>query len=199
MLSRFVLWFAVICVCSLLFWAKTTYMQEHVRAVGRVIPAGKMRLIQHLEGGIVSQIEVVEGQTVKQGDILFYIENNRAMSELQELQVAMKAEEIKRIRLEAELAGEKVLVYPKEVAANYSDIVESQKQLFKARKLEHDEKLNGLETRMKQKILKLDDLDATTRNLRQELSVSNEQLEIKKRLRQSGAISRSQYLDTLSP
>lgn len=58
--------------------------------------------------------------------------------------------------------------------------------------------MSGLEKRMRQKVLKLDDLSTTTENLEKELSVAQEQLEIRQKLRRSGAMSRSQYLETLS-
>lgn len=195
---RPVLWVAALCLLSFLIWSSLTNLNEQVRGTGRVIPASDMRIIQHLEGGIIQEILYREGARVKKDDVLFYIDNQKAEAELQELQIALTANEIKYQRLAAEQAEEDQIVFDKNVEEKYPQIVKSEKQLFDSRKAELNERMEGLEKRMKQKVLKLDDLNTTAENLEKELSVAKEQLAIKSKLRNTGAISRSQYLDTLS-
>jgi HlyD family secretion protein/adhesin transport system membrane fusion protein len=194
---RPVLLVGVACMICFFGWASMTKINEHVRATGRVIPSGKTRLIQHLEGGIVNEILVSEGENIKANDIIFYIKNQRAESELQELNIALSALDIKRLRLQAEL-DEKEPVYPEEMAEKYQEIIQSEKDLFAARRNEFEENVDGLEKRMKQKVLKLDELNTTVDNISKELSVAQEQLGIKMELRKKGAVSRSQYLDAVS-
>ena len=76
--------------------------------------------------------------------------------------------------------------------------MQSEIDLFEARKIELDQKLDGLKKRMKQKALKLNELQSNISNLKKERDVSREQLEIKRQLRRKGAISRSQYLQVES-
>ena len=179
-------------------WASFAQIHEQVRATGRVIPSGKTRLIQHLEGGIINEILVTEGKNIKKGDILFYIENTRAQSDLQELSVALGALLIKQKRLQAELDEEKKLTYDADTSEKYPDIVRAESDLFQARKREFSENVEGLEKRMRQKVFKLDDLNSNAANLSKELSVAQEQMDIKVQLRKKGAVSKSQYLDAVS-
>lgn len=184
-------------VCFLL-WASLTQIHEQVRATGRVIPSGKTRLIQHLEGGIINEILVHEGKNIKSGDVLFYIENTRAQSEQQELNIALDAFAIKQKRLQAELNEDKTLEYDKDTLDKYPDIVRSEIDLFNARTSEFSENIDGLEKRMRQKVYKLDDLNSNVQNLSKELEIAQEQMDIKVELRKKGAVSKSQYLDAVS-
>lgn len=195
---RPILWATVACMLGFLIWSSLAQIHEQVRGTGRIIPAGNMQVIQHLEGGIVNQILEEEGNIVSKGDILFYIKNQKAEAELEELQIALDAAEIKSKRLGAEFHGKDKVEYDKKIEEIYSDIVKSERQIFQARQAEMVEKLEKLQKQMKQKVLKLDDLNTTIRNLTKEFNVAKEQLEIKQKLRQSGAVSHSQYLDNLS-
>lgn len=179
-------------------WASLTQIHEQVRATGRVIPSGKTRLIQHLEGGIINEILVHEGKNIKRGDILFYIENTRAQSELQELNIALDALDIKQKRLQAELDEKESISYAEEMRKKYPDIVKSEIDLFNARQSEFSENVDGIEKRMRQKVFKLDDLNSNAQNLERELSIAQEQMDIKVQLRKKGAVSKSQYLDAVS-
>ncbi len=55
-----------------------------VRAEGRIIPSTRAQLVQHLEGGIVRDIRVREGQSVKAGDILLSLSGTQASTDVQQ-------------------------------------------------------------------------------------------------------------------
>lgn len=185
-------------VCSFFVWAKFTEIDQQVHGTGRVITSGKIRTIQHLEDGLVKEILVKEGQSVQAGDILFRLTNVSAESEMKEISVSSSALMIRRLRLEAERDSKKVLVFEKDIIAGNEETVKSEEHIFLARKAELEGKLKGLQKRIKQKTLKLDDLSSTVKNLKEERSISQEQLSIKNKLYKSGAVSRSQYLDAQS-
>lgn len=179
-------------------WAAVTHIDQHVRGNGRIIPDGKMRSIQHLEGGIIKEILVNEGDTIEPNQIMFRLSNTRANSEVQELQIALAAARLRNARLAAEVSEAKTLILPAELVDAAPAVAETEQELFNARQMELKEKLDGIQNQINQKILKLDDLNTAITNLRKEASVAQEQLEIKSRLRASGAISRSQYLEAES-
>lgn len=181
-----------------ILWACFSSIDQQVSGVGRIIPAGKSRVIQHLEGGIVDEILVHEGQQVAPDQALFTISNSRAKSDLQEIYVDVKALEIRQKRLQAELAGEETVVFDKELNDNYKQIIEAELMLFHSRKRETEEKIKGINERLRQKKLKLEDLRARLRNLSEESEIAQRQNAIKKKLHESGASSESQYLDTQS-
>lgn len=179
-------------------WAGFFQIEENVRGTGRIVPTGRTRLIQHLEGGIVQDILVEEGQVVKKGDILFNIMNKDAESVLKESEITLQSYYVKQERLKAEQEGKDELVFSKELEESAPAITESERQLFLSRRLEFIEKINGLEERFKQKAHKLEDLRSTVENLTEELEIAKEQLGIKKKLYKTGAISRSAYLEAES-
>ncbi len=193
---RWYLWLGILCVATFFLWASLTKINLHVRGPGKVIPSGKVRLIQHLEGGIINEIFVKEGQVVEAGDSLFHLANTRAESDMKEIQVALTALHIKRIRLQAERDDSVQLIYNDEVMVKHPSYVLSETQIYQSRKAELSEKVKGLEKRMSQKVLKLDELQTNVSNLEDEMKNAQEQLEIRKKLLRTGAISRSQYLET---
>lgn len=189
---------AILCIISFFTWAHFTQIHEHVRAQGRIVPSGKARVIQHLEGGIVHDILVREGEKVKAGDVLYYVRNAQAQAELDELLVALDSYAITLVRLEAERSEKTSVVFSRAFQDKYPDIIGSEYNLFTARYNEFQENVDGLEKRMRQKLYKLDELNSNAHNLSKELSVAQEQLEIKIKLRKKGAVSKSEYLTTVS-
>lgn len=195
---RILLFLACFCIGSFFVWASMTEIDQQVNGVGRVITSGKVRAIQHLEDAIVREIRVEEGSPVAPGDILFQLVNTRAEAEMKEIAVALDALKIRRARLELEKEEREEFVLEASDFGERSGIIESELNLFKARQAEIQEKLDGYKKRMRQKLLKLDDLESAASNLKKERSVALEQLSIKRQLFSSGAISRSQYLEAES-
>lgn len=179
-------------------WAGTTEIDQQVRGIGKIIPAGKARKIQHLENAIIDNIFISEGQVVRVGDPLFQLANTKAEADMQEIAITLESLQVKKKRLQAELNQTSIqdLKDLLNTAANKNlRLINSEINLYEARKIELDQKLNGLKKRMKQKALKLNDLQSNVSNLKKERETSKEQLDIKRRLRQKGAISHSQYLE----
>ncbi len=181
---------------SFVLWAHFATINLHVRGIGKVIPSGKVRAIQHLEGGIIKEILVKEGQVVEKGAVLIQLQNIRAESELNEIQVSLDAMQIKKIRLQTELDEVGNLEFPVYYKENYTTICDSENQIFLSRNAEFHEKRESLKKKMNQKVLKLDEMKNTIGNIGQEMKNAKKQLAIKQRLVNTGAISRSQFLET---
>lgn len=196
----------ILLISTFFFWAATAEIDQQVRGIGRVIPSGKARVIQHLEGGIVREILVSEGQRLEPGDKLFVIENKKARAELKESEIQLQAFQITLQRLIAESQNMSPEEFDKkfeasfseDVRKNYRELLDVEKELFHTRYQAFSDKINGLEERLRQKELRLTDLRTRIKNLQAELAVSEEKLSIKQKLRDSGAISRSAYLDVES-
>jgi len=188
----------MIFIVAFFTWASIAKIDQQVVATGRVIPAGKARTIQHLEGGIINEILISEGQLVEPDDILFYMGNQKMQSELIEAQIVRDALLIREQRLKAEQKDLPRVQYDNKLQQKYPNVARTETDLFKARKQAFAEQISGLEKQLRQKELKLDDLYSRINDLGEELNVIEEQLAIKTKLRNSGAISRSVYLDTES-
>lgn len=196
-LSRLLL-VVVLVLFSFFAWAFFSEISQHVRGQGRVIPSGKIRNIQHLEGGIIREILVQEGDFVKSGQDLFVIDNMDASTSLNEALIKKNELEIHLVRLSAEKNGYIDPVFPEHLATTYSDIVKAETQLFEARKRAFERAVNVLEDQKEQKRLKLANLVENGRNLEAELAVALQQLRLNEKLVEAGSVSQSKYLDAQS-
>jgi adhesin transport system membrane fusion protein len=114
-------------------WAGFASLDEIVRGQGEVISSSRPQIIQNLEGGILSELYVKEGDTVERGQELARLHSTRFRSEVDDIGAQISALEIRRIRLEAELAGAYDFTLPPELAEAAPDIVASEKALIQAR------------------------------------------------------------------
>ena len=85
---KFVLIFWIIAIFMFFLWANFAMIDEIARGDGEIIPSGQNQMIQNLEGGIVKEILVKEGQVVKKGQVLIKIDNQK--SKIQYLKSKMK-------------------------------------------------------------------------------------------------------------
>ncbi len=106
------LWILISVVTSFLAWSFVFHLDVASYAQGVVIPAGQLKRIQHLEGGIIKNILVVEGQKVQAGQAIAEIENVASDSDVGDLNNKSAALEIKLLRIKALLANDKRLVIP---------------------------------------------------------------------------------------
>jgi len=70
-------------IIGFIVWAAMTRIDEVARTAGEVVPQGYQQLVQHLEGGIVRDIAVEEGQSVKRGQILLHLDGAGAQEDLE--------------------------------------------------------------------------------------------------------------------
>ncbi|HKK05428.1 MAG TPA: biotin/lipoyl-binding protein, partial [Gammaproteobacteria bacterium] len=73
--GRLILWIAVAFFAAAFTWAAFAKLDEVTRGVGRVIPSRQVQVVQSLDGGIVSDIDVKEGQIVDEGQVLLRIDS----------------------------------------------------------------------------------------------------------------------------
>ncbi|WP_157019183.1 HlyD family type I secretion periplasmic adaptor subunit [Mesorhizobium xinjiangense] len=120
-------------------WASTAPLAAAVIAQGSFVATGENKIIQHLEGGIIEEILVNEGDHVKKGDPLFKLDGTAA--QVQERQLFLRQARLEAIveRLRAQVEERKVLTLPPIVTDNMNDmdirsIADSQTTAFNAEK-----------------------------------------------------------------
>lgn len=127
------IWLAAASVWLFIIWAAFAAVDEIVRAEGEMISSSRPQIIQNLEGGILAELEVKEGQVVEKGDVLARLRPTQFQSAADDFIDQIVALEIKRRRLEAEMAGHTSFEVPSQLAARSPDIVASERALLRAR------------------------------------------------------------------
>ena len=130
-------------VILFLIWAAVAWVDEIVRADGEVVSSSRSQSIQNLEGGILADISVKQGDKVEAGQVLATLQDTKFRSAFDDLQDQIDALEIKRLRLEAEIEGHYEFEVPAELAERSPRIVTSEKALLKARQTDFASRSNG--------------------------------------------------------
>lgn len=104
--ARGMVLFILIFAVFLLGWSFFAKMDIVVTGTGRVIPKGKVKLVQPLEPGIVTAIHVRDGQFVKKGEVLISMDSTDAVTDLETTRKKLAKIELDILRLQAELSGD---------------------------------------------------------------------------------------------
>ena len=137
------IWMIGLAVVVFVVWAAFAWVDEIVRASGEVVSSSRPQIIQNLEGGILAELNVAEGDVVEPGQTLARLYGTQYQSAVDELSDEIAALEIRRFRLEAEIAGEPGFDVPQSLAVRVPDIVASEKALLTARKAEYQARVEG--------------------------------------------------------
>ncbi|MCT4611132.1 MAG: HlyD family efflux transporter periplasmic adaptor subunit [Pelagimonas sp.] len=127
------IWLCAGVVWVFIIWASFAWLDEIVRADGEIISSSRPQIIQNLEGGILTELLVKEGDEVLRGDVLARLHGTQFQSSVDDLQDQITALEIRRLRLEAELAGASLFDVPASFATRSPEIVASEQALLAAR------------------------------------------------------------------
>jgi adhesin transport system membrane fusion protein len=127
--ARFLLYLALMVFVVLIIWASVAEVDEIARGEGKVVPSSQLQVIQSLDGGVVEEIYVKEGQAVNVGDVLIRVDSTRFTSSLAENQAQIFALTVKAMRLEA-LTQNKPFILPKELAAGDVSIIAQEMSLY---------------------------------------------------------------------
>ena len=137
------IWLCAATVGIFLLWAAFAWVDEIVRADGSFISSSRPQIIQNLEGGILSELLVAEGDEVERGTVLARLHGTQFRSSVDDLLDQIAALDIRRMRLEAELAGQYDFTAPEGMAERYPAIMASEKALLAARQADFVKRSEG--------------------------------------------------------
>ncbi|MFQ5971149.1 MAG: HlyD family type I secretion periplasmic adaptor subunit, partial [Alphaproteobacteria bacterium] len=181
-------------VIGLLIWAGVAEIGEVAVADGQIIPAGSVRLVQHLEGGIIAEIFVDEGDVVEAGQSLVRLEAAAALAELEQLRARHAALLLQAERLRAFVDGREPdfsrfgVAHP-ELQADQEAILAMQREAAVNRR-------QVLETRVEQRRAELATLEEQRGFLGDQVAIIQEQVDVRRQLLEKGLASRLSFLDT---
>ena len=148
--GRFVV---IVGVCTLLavIWSAVVQIDKVTRGSGRIVTQQTKQEVQHLEGGIIAEILVKEGETVVAGQPLMRVENRFFKSELAQAAIEMAAKRVRLARLQAETTGAKDVPFSRDMMGASREGIESELALFRRRQANLGEQLSILAQQQRQK------------------------------------------------
>lgn len=189
---------AVILVLAVFFiaailWMHWASIDVVVRGSGKVSPASQVQNIQSLEGGIVEEILVDEGEVVDVGQPLLKISDIAFTSSFEENQLLYLELLARASRLSAEAFGRDFESHP-EVEKLAPELMRSEASLYESNREQLGETMSILEEKINQQQAALREAQSKRRQLAKSLELMRKEIEIKKPLRDRGIISEVEYL-----
>lgn len=191
--TRAVLRWIGITLLILTLWAAFAQVDEVTRGSAKVTPSRQVQIIQSVDGGIVSDIMVHEGQVVEAGQMLFKIDETRFISSLEENRVQYLAMLAKAARLRAIAEGRPFIV-PPEVEKEAPQLAEQERNLYTSRRYELDTQLGIARQQFAQRSQELNEIKARHGQASQGYELTAKELSVTKPLVAAGAVSEVEML-----
>lgn len=159
-------------------WSHYAVLDEVTRGEGRIIPSSKTQVIQNLEGGILAEILVREGDIVEKDAILVRIDNTAAQASYRDLRGQYLSLKATIARFEAELADAEEITFSDDVLAEAATKAADQKRLFENRKRQQAAQIAVLESQASQRKQEISEMGSRRKQLQQNLNLAREELDI---------------------
>ncbi len=176
-----------------LMWAAVSQIDEVTRGEGKVIPSRQLQVLQSLDGGVVSEILVREGDIVEPEQILLRIDQTRFTSSVRESRVQYIALLAKAARLRALTEGVPFVI-PPDIAKEDPQTVEEEQRLYESRRIELETTTSIAKQQLTQRQQELVEVRAKHEQAARAYELSAKELSVTKPLIASGAVSEVELL-----
>lgn len=177
-------------------WAATAPLASAVVASGTVSVESNRKTVQHLEGGIVSEIVAKEGEIVKPGDIVLKLDPTQAQGAYSVLRNRLSVLRVTEARLNAESAGADAIALPEDLQgsddATLTQAIKLQQTIFDDRKRTRDGQIAILNDRISQLGEAVDGLDQQRAAIDNQITSLDEEIERLTRGKKSGVVATNQ-------
>ena len=191
--SLFMLWTIAAFFIVMFVWIAVAEVDTVTRADGRVIPSAKLQVIQNLEGGIVAEILVKQGQVVQAGDSLVALSSLQHEGDMKSRYQQLLGLEARAARLVA-LANGRQPQFPQSVVDTAPDLMAVEMATFLSKTLEQESQLAVLSAQMDQKARELDEAQIALISTRKSLEMAREERTTVARLVERGLEPRLELL-----
>ncbi|MDM8546021.1 HlyD family type I secretion periplasmic adaptor subunit [Candidatus Venteria ishoeyi] len=190
--SHLLLWLVFGFMLIATVWAYFAEIDEVTRGQGRVIPSRQVQQVQNLEGGIVVELKVSEGDIVEQDQILLRIDDTRFASSYQDNNLQRQVLQAKIKRLEAE-TRQQPLKMPETLPAG-ENFWGNEQALYFSRQQELKTAISVFKRQLEQKQQALKELQAKQGQLQRSYQLANKELKITQPLVKQGIMSEVELL-----
>jgi len=191
--ASLLLWAGALFIILAIIWANWAELDEIARGEGEIIPSHQLQIVQNLEGGIVSEILVREGELVEKGQVLMRIEDKRFTSSFRENQVRLLELSARSARLEAESSNAD-FVLPENFPEEYRNLLDQERLLYDSRLEELNTNLSVLTQQEQQRKQELIEAKGRIEQLRRSYNLLLRELRISDPLVKEGVISEVEHL-----
>jgi adhesin transport system membrane fusion protein len=191
--ARSMLWLTILFLVAAIGWASQAEIDEVTKGSGKVIPSRQIQVIQNLEGGIVSEIMIREGEIVDPGQVLLRIDDTRFSSSFRERVVNRSSLEARLARLRAEAEGGEFSP-SKELVATSPDAVNRERALFASHQEQLVAQVDVFKQQEVQKRQELQELRSRLSGLRANQKLLLSELDMTRPLVAKGAVSEVEVL-----
>lgn len=162
-------------------WAAVSEVDERVRGMGQVMPSSDIKVVQSLDGGILTEILVKEGDHVKKDQVILRIDDLQFASEGRGIEAQMTGLQAKQARLKAEAAGEAFTI-PAAIAKKHPDIAANEEKLYNSRKQELQTGLGIIEDEVREIEANISEVRASIGKYARSRDLLSKELDIARRL-----------------
>jgi len=181
---------SVVVLLLLVLWASFAPVEEVTRGEGKVIPSRQLQVVQSLDGGVVSEILVQEGQVVEAGQLLLKIDETRATSGVRESAAQGFALRARLARLRALAEGSSFQPPAlREGSDEEKRILDEERHLYENRRSELRTLLAINEQQLQQRRQELSEMQARKASAERSLDLGRQELAKTKPLLATGAVS----------
>ncbi len=191
--SHIILWLTFSFVIIALFWANFATLDEVTRGTGKIIPSSHIQIVQNLEGGILSDILIREGELVEKGQALLKLNAVQFASSFNETKFKHYELLATVARLRAEVTKKEIKI-PEEVTLKAPKIARNAEELLVSKRNELDANQRILSAQVRQKKQDLVELKSKSSQISRSHKLLQEELEMSRPLVAEGAMSKVELL-----
>ncbi|WP_225775650.1 HlyD family type I secretion periplasmic adaptor subunit [Pseudomonas sp. Marseille-Q5115] len=185
---RLTIWGVILFFVFLIGWAHFAIIDEVTKGEGKAIPSSKIQKVQNLEGGIVAQIYVKEGEIVEPGAPLIRLDDTRFASNVGETEADRIGMALRVERLSAEV-DDRPLNIPADLRKAAPKQAGDEEQLYRSRRQQMADEIGGLQAQLTQKQQELREFGSKQEQYRNSLSLLRQEIGMSEPLVKQGAVS----------
>ncbi len=163
-----------------LTWASFASVQEIASASGQIIPNGYVQTVQHLEGGIIKEILVEDGQYVEKGQALIKFDNTNADADFGQMKSRQSSLQQQSIRLKKFASGE----------FDASSLTPEEMIILESMEASRSGQQEVLRDQIAQKENELQGILSARSSIKRNLELASEEFSINKELSKKGSVSK---------
>ena len=181
-------------VILFIVWSAIVPIDEVATAPGEVVPSAAVKLIQHLEGGVVGEIKVRDDQLVEAGDVLVRMDPAQPTAELEQLRSRQAALLVRAQRITAFLQGGKLDFAG--IGTAYPDLASDQRQILENQIRTRKTNLEMASSQIDQRQKELGQLRDALAVAKKHVDLANELMRVREEMVAKGLVTRIVYLET---